>query len=673
MSASTTPNGRTQSLSEPSKVSKNPKACEECRRRKQKCDGRTTCSLCIKRSSVCSYRSYVRQRGGKTSSTHRTTPTAHNFDTLNSATEMTVLETAPEPDTTNEDEPSGGLPKSMPPRLAIFNNIRATQDTSRGKTELFYGASSPFSALQHLDAHLPMHGAPAAYPDPASTDVDNGDKSIRSYNYQNIVFDHLSDSVPQTSGCDLTSYASAKIALRNFLVTASPRLPFLDSGDLCANFEKLYSANGQSVLASADRALVVAALGLGAFPLSDLPHRQYFFAQARAEAVNIMYDINTKTVQATLMLSQFEFETGSPNICYLHLGGAIRKAFAAGVHRNDTSEAKQTMWSLYCNESLVCFILGKHPTLADHDIIFPQSQDSSFMAYFVRLCAIVRSAHRLYHLDDTVVADLNAAGVVHQQLCEFSTELKENTRLEIGSHIYALAGEELAWHITFSYVFNATKLLLFRPFLLLCLELRRRGVGNILKERNGGVEMAVIYEAASRSVTSAQDIINLCDSLFSLGIGIEGIFSHGFYLESACFVLALAAVHPSNYLTPDCFEKLHTGLRLVRQLGPHEPARSISAAVEQMIDRIHSLAGRPASSAQEAVSDEPSFGSGSPSNLTMPSTVSSAAVTAFESFPDDLTPEGWDHEISLDDLWSMMDWNVGFPSTDPALTIMPGL
>lgn len=339
----------------------------------------------------------------------------------------------------------------MPPRLAIFNNIRATQVTSRGKTELFYGASSPYSVLQHLDAHLPMQGAPAVYPDPAVADVQNGDKSIRSYNYQNIVFDHLPDPIVRASAFEATSYASAKIALRNFLLTACPRFPFLDSSKLCANFEKLYSADNESTLVTADRALVVAALGLGAFTLTYLPYRQLFLAQARAEAVNILYDINTKTVQTTLVLAQFEFEAGSPNICYLHLGGAIRKACAAGVHRSSTDECVQTMQALYCYESLICFILGKHPSLADEDVTLPQSQDSSRVAYYVRLCAIVRSAHQIYHLDDTVVADLNAAAAVNRQLDDYCIALKANTGLDIGGQVYALSGEDLTWHITLSY------------------------------------------------------------------------------------------------------------------------------------------------------------------------------------------------------------------------------
>lgn len=316
---------------------------------------------------------------------------------------------------------------------------------------MFYGASSPFSVLQHLDAHLPMQGAPAVYPDPAGADVQNGDKSIRSYNYQNIIFDHLPDPIIRANDFESTSYASARIALRNFLVTASPRLPFLDPESLCANFEKLYSASSDTNLTTADRALVIAALGLGAFPLISLPYRHLFLARARAEAVNIMYDINTKTVQATLILAQFEFESGSPNICYLHLGGAIRKAFAAGVHRGGTTEFEQTMQALNCYESLICFVLGKQPSLADNDIPLPQPQDSSHMAYFVRLCAIVRSAYKLYHLDDTVISDLNAADAVNQQLEEYSVALKAGTRVDIGGSVYALSGEELTWHITLAY------------------------------------------------------------------------------------------------------------------------------------------------------------------------------------------------------------------------------
>lgn len=352
----------------------------------------------------------------------------------------------------DDDDPDlKGFPRSMPPRLAIFNNIRATQHTPRGKTELFYGASSPFSVLQHLDAHLPVQGSSVVYPSPNGEEVQNGDRIIRSYNYQGIVFDHLPDPVPYLNGFDDTSYASGKIALRNFLVTACPQLPFLNQASLCDNFEKLFGRIGGPVISTADRAIVVAALGLGAFTLADLPCRQLFVTQARAEAMTIIYDINTEVVHATLLLAHLEFEAGSPNICYLHLGCAVRKAFAAGVHRGDRHSSKQTMWALYCYESLICFILGKHSSLEVSDISFPDANDSSYMAFYVRLCAIVRAAYRIYSLDDTITADLTAATSVHQQLCDFAKLLEQKTRLRVGGQLYTLSGDDLAWQITFSY------------------------------------------------------------------------------------------------------------------------------------------------------------------------------------------------------------------------------
>ncbi|KAF1930423.1 uncharacterized protein M421DRAFT_418748 [Didymella exigua CBS 183.55] len=179
MSTPATPNGSTRNAGSVTsgRISKNPKACEECHRRKQKCDGRTPCSVCTRRNSRCSYRSYIRQRVGRASLTNRDAQVTHNTD---EPCDHGIRGAVIAPSTGDRGPALDGLPRSMPPRLAIFNNIRATQNTSRGRTELFYGASSPFSVLQHLDAHLPMQGTPAVYPSPDGEEVQNGDRSIKS-------------------------------------------------------------------------------------------------------------------------------------------------------------------------------------------------------------------------------------------------------------------------------------------------------------------------------------------------------------------------------------------------------------------------------------------------------------------------------------------------------------
>lgn len=93
-----------------------------------------------------------------------------------------------------------------------------------------------------------------------------------------------------------------------------------------------------------------------------------------------------------------------------------------------------------------------------------------------------------------------------------------------------------------------------------------------------------------------------------------------------------------------------------------------------MIERITALTGRPAPAVGAGVIDEqPSHLSRDTANPVMQPMGPSTAFPELDPLQDTLTPEGWDHDLSLDDLWSMMDWNVGFPSMEPTSTTLPGL
>ena len=81
-----------------------------------------------------------------------------------------------------------------------------------------------------------------------------------------------------------------------------------------------------------------------------------------------------------------------------------------------------------------------------------------------------------------------------------------------------------------------------------------------------------------------------------------------------------------------------------------------SAAIEQMILRIRALPTRPELCARQDV------GSGQPSMAIVDQSQSiSHSVT--NSNQDGLTPAAWENDLLLDDIWSMMDWNVGFRLT----------
>lgn len=94
--------------------------------------------------------------------------------------------------------------------------------------------------------------------------------------------------------------------------------------------------------------------------------------------------------------------------------------------------------------------------------------------------------------------------------------------------------------------------------------------------------------------------------------------------------------------------------------------KSTSAAVEQMITRICALPRRlEASTEQTASSDQSPTAAINPPYFTDQSASSFAATSNLGSTQEAFGAIDWDNYASLDDLWSMMDWNVGFSTMDP--------
>lgn len=70
-------------------------------------------------------------------------------------------------------------------------------------------------------------------------------------------------------------------------------------------------------------------------------------------------------------------------------------------------------------------------------------------------------------------------------------------------------------------VYHFTKLLVYRSFLFLCLELKRRGLSNESDSGSASVVTMELAEATTVCIDSARAIIKLSDSLFALQIGVE--------------------------------------------------------------------------------------------------------------------------------------------------------
>lgn len=94
-----------------------------------------------------------------------------------------------------------------------------------------------------------------------------------------------------------------------------------------------------------------------------------------------------------------------------------------------------------------------------------------------------------------------------------------------------------------------------------------------------------------------------------------------------------------------------------------------------MIARICALKERAESSVEQAARhDQPSMVSTDSQHAADMSAIPSAVGLMMDPTLGSPTNLGLNDDILLDDLWSMMDWNVGFPSMDLASTATtPGL
>ncbi|GME34849.1 hypothetical protein GTA08_BOTSDO00652 [Neofusicoccum parvum] len=325
------------------------KACEECRRRKQKCNGLNPCNVCSRRSTICSYRSFIRRRTGRNSAN----PAPPPRDALEPGpAKQDDCDHTPDQESSNADSSAFS---EAPPRYHIYKNIRATHvpaESPSCKLQLYYGSSSNFSFLQHLHTHLTAH---EEVPRPGThvEEVQNGNEGIDVYRYQGLAFGNTfgqRETNPMFLRHDL-----ARTFLHNYLSTAHHHLPFLSTDQLCSNFEKLYGYGDDAKIDPSERALVIVTMAIGACPTQNELWRKTLLAQARIEAESLLHVVHLRAVQIALLMISLPKPLRQR---YLYIGSAIRKAFAAGMHRGspsrqsvkECSEDNRTCWSLFCFE-----------------------------------------------------------------------------------------------------------------------------------------------------------------------------------------------------------------------------------------------------------------------------------------------------------------------------------
>lgn len=236
-------------------------------------------------------------------------------------------------------------------------------------------------------------------------------------------------------------------------------------------------------------------------------------------------------------------------------------------------------------------------------------------------------------------------------------------------------------------------LLAFRPLLLLQIELSRLAnaeTSNDSRPKTNHHKMPLLLEAREHCICAARSIVSFSESLLLTITGVQanstlsqdltsnmltthqGVCNHGYFLESACFVLVLAAVQDTGRAAASHVQYITRGLASLRKLVQREPVRSVVAALERMLEKLN--ARREGSDTLMTAEEQyDNAMSGFPATFQMEEEVpsellaqsSNVAQSGFwadlnQGFLDSVGGDGL-----LDDLmWPNMDWGVDFSVLD---------
>lgn len=338
-------------------VEKIPKACEPCRKKKVRCDGKQPCKRCQRRPAECAYRQRARIR----KSTRQSTTTGPRIS-------ENVIE--PRNDVQSPDAPGdqeqGQIPKESADqaRDQLYQSVAATHGNEADSVEssrLFYGPSSQFAFLQQL--HREVLSANSHRP-PGDREVQEGGPGLDLFVQRTIFFGIAQRTRTSTLPSHTFLLSSLPVQqavdfLTGFKAASSPVVPLFSDQELDDLLAHFYSDGSDTPLSPQKRAVTLAILAIGGLTTKHTDLAELLFIKAKQEAAVCDDVVSLTMIQFSILLVEYQTNMGRPNSAYLNLGVACRKALAMGLHKeSDISlvpadilqKRRKTLWCLYFHE-----------------------------------------------------------------------------------------------------------------------------------------------------------------------------------------------------------------------------------------------------------------------------------------------------------------------------------
>ncbi|ODM15607.1 hypothetical protein SI65_08841 [Aspergillus cristatus] len=559
------------------------KACQECRKRKIKCNGVEPCKTCQLRNTPCIYRDIVRQRKRK----QRDRP-SNNEETPQSIE-------APRPQSSARQQ-SPELPHKPSGKYTFYNSVSATHMASPScKVRLYYGPTAHFALMQQVYRDLMSNQAAQA--EEPQGEVEEAGAGLDLFSFRRIFFGTPSEAPDlgksaNMSGLPTTTFLSYGLAdtfLQRFLSTLFALIPVRSQGFFQQQLNQLYQPSLGMEPDTAYHALVLLALAMGSLGTEHYAWGDVLFERAKASSATL------DEVHA-----HYQMEQGRPNSAFIHLGIGARKAIAAGLHKEvpsqdgETSESieerRATFWYFYFYETWICFHLGRPSSLSLRDVTVRYPKDSFLLVLLHLAKAISRSADEIYgqrhesllqmwKIAKSISNDLHGHDCLMKQALGFGLDKPPQ---------HGVLGVRQTVLVTLYY---HTILLTYRPFLIFRGRWQRdmkrsaQDPGSNAAKRPTEIP-AWLNEACANVLNCASATIHHLCGAACVNELVKELRYHGFFIGSSSFALFYNLMHDESVASSH-LPWIHAGIWYLSTVRPGDPIESSISAMQTMLKKLH--------------------------------------------------------------------------------------
>lgn len=280
-----------------------PKACQECRKRKIKCNGSNPCESCMLRNIPCLYRDFVRHRKKKHQDKHEIGPGS------DPDAEPELNTRARFPDVNQPASLSGRRNSSM--NYTFNQSVSATNMASTPRqVQLYYGSTSHFALLHVI--YRDLMSSQTEQSNQSRAEVEEVGAGLDMFSFRRIFFGTPLETPETLRGGGggygnglpvmLMPYDVAKNFLGRFLSTFYYMVPFRPHDTFRRHLDQLYSPSPEANIDIWSQSMLLMALAMGSLATEHYAWGDILFERVKASIASLDDVVNLPSVQLSLFM-----------------------------------------------------------------------------------------------------------------------------------------------------------------------------------------------------------------------------------------------------------------------------------------------------------------------------------------------------------------------------------